>query len=551
MLEVLRGRWWHLRLRASAETGLSLVELLVAFFVLSVAVLALASTAAASVTSLRVSRERQQATAAASAAIEDVRRLPYEEVAHRTGSVSAADDTQFLGAAEDGAILFAHDDMAEEPLAQASNGGVDPHRWNSGPLTVRVFVTWYDDPDTARTRDAKRITAIASWDDPSGGSGEVRQSTLVAPVDRGLPQPRFDLSPKDLFQHAEPVSNARICFTHLIRNIGATDNYSWQLLNHGGNAANYVNGHTMRANGWDAQVWFGTPDYGDDGAPNTAAANLWKDTTGDQRPDSPWPLPTAQSEPVTVCYTSKNSSANDHNRPDLSFVVRSAFDPSVQTERIYNRIERTQTAYTLYLHHPDNNGNQDRELGAPYRMDEDVPYQEDDEGEVLDLLYDYDRNLDDDQRGGILLPAGGDGAVGEDEYTGMWTYNGFSAGTELSGGELTLHSAWTGAFDGSNQEPDLTFGLGLDLVSGTGDLIESFVVSPSTRTYTHTAQGWMVHTTVFEVLDDDGEAAAITFSTGEEHLRLRVWCAGGQSQPDCNLAYDTNTHRSSLVVREP
>jgi Tfp pilus assembly protein PilV len=69
------------RLRDHDEEGLSLVEIMVAAFILSVALLALASTATSSLISLSVSLGRQEAMDAASAMIEDLRRTNYAVVA--------------------------------------------------------------------------------------------------------------------------------------------------------------------------------------------------------------------------------------------------------------------------------------------------------------------------------------------------------------------------------------------------------------------------------------------------------------------------------------
>jgi type II secretory pathway pseudopilin PulG len=77
-------RWWHL---IDDEDGLGLIEVMVATFILGVALLALASVGTTSLVSLRVTRDREQATNAASAAIEAARSRDFSGLALAPSSV--------------------------------------------------------------------------------------------------------------------------------------------------------------------------------------------------------------------------------------------------------------------------------------------------------------------------------------------------------------------------------------------------------------------------------------------------------------------------------
>jgi type II secretory pathway pseudopilin PulG len=531
------------------EDGLSLVEVLIAMFVLSIAVLALASTAAATVTSLRVSRERQLATVAASAAIEEVRSYEYRDIAHPHDEVTPATDPDYVSGTAP--YEFAHDDQNAEPLVVSADGRVSPHAWTSddGRLMIRVFVTWYNDPSTATAHDARRITAIVRWDDPAGGEGEVRQSTLVAEAGRGLPQPRFHVSPSELMRHTPGL----VCFTHSLRNIGATDRYDWQLFDSDGEPASVVNNWTLRAvaDRWEAQIWFGTPDYDGSNKPNTAAPNLWRDETGNQRPDSPGEVEAGETQTITVCYTPSNH-PQTNKAPTLSFVIRSAFDETVKTDPpIVNRIVWEPKVHVLFLHDPDNTQDHERELGEPYTMNEVAPIQVDDDDNTFDTLFNYDTDWDPDEMGGIWLPRGETGKDDGTEHTGIWTYNGLPVGTELMEGTLTIWSAWAGILDGepTANGPLLRYGLALDVMrwTGAGFDAESVPITPNEFSYEHTALDWMPVSVSFEVV---GEPLEIESS--QDHLRLRIWCAGdGLLEPDCHLAYDTESYPSRLEMREP
>ncbi|MGH3442635.1 MAG: type IV pilus modification PilV family protein [Nitriliruptorales bacterium] len=539
------------RKRLDEEDGLSLVEILMAMTILSVVLLGVATTAVSSVASLRISRERQQATAAASAAIEQARSYGYRDIAHPVGEVDASDP--YVTGTDP--YYFDHDGDGSdaEELITAAGGQVTPYLTTSadGRLTTRVFVTWYDDPaTTAVSRDARRITAVTTWSDAGGPEREVRESTIVAEADRGLAAPNFDISPESLEQ---VYIETPLCLSHLLRNLGEKDSYDWLLHNHGGSPRTLnADGYTFSANGWDAQAWLGDPEYTTDGSGNTipdaASANLFKesDSPGDGRPDSPRTLAPGETETFGVCYTPKNEGAENHNKPNLKVQVRSSFDQGVQGE-VFHTLVKVSPAVQLYLHDADNTQSHDRTLGVPYAMNPTVPSQTDADGNAIDVLFDYDTNQDPGDLPGLYLHRNESGLL--TEHTGIWTYNGFEEGVEIDGGTLTIHSSWDDAILGTAAtSPTLSYGFALDLVSGTGEVLETILTSPSSVSYGHGTSGWAQIIVSFDIVDGGGNPTAVEFDTGQEHLRLRLWCTTPTNGEQCHLASDTNTYRSNLVV---
>jgi prepilin-type N-terminal cleavage/methylation domain-containing protein len=531
------------------DDGLSLIEVMIAMFVLSIAVLALASTAATAVTSLRISRERQQATVAASAAIEEARSYPYRDIGHPPDTVTAADPYVTGGASP---YQFAHNGTDYEDLIVTNGGRIDPHVWQDGRITVRLYATWYDDPDIPSSpHNARRLTAIATWSDPAGGEREVRQSTIVGEAGRGLPVPKFDIDPDELTQSFAGVP---FCFVHILRNLGATDSYDWQLYRQGGNPAQVINDHTYRAHGWRAHAWWGEPQYNADGTPDTSAPNLWKRGTDQPRPTSPWAVESGEWEILTICYRPVDPNAQGHSQPNVSVVIRSAFDSQIDQTIHHQIIKNPQPNHTLYLWppEPDDNGEFERVLEDDiYALSPVEPIFFDDQGDPDDTLHDYDPNLDPDDLPGLYL------RPDDMTYAGIWTYNGFSPGTEIDRGTLTLYLAWPGAHDGGG-DATLTVGFLLDVVSGsTGDVLQTS--QPVSFTYTHDEPGWMQRSADYTINVPDGNGdfipGRLSFPDSDHHLRLRVWCVDAVdadgSPTDCHLAFGANNHRSHILLVEP
>lgn len=228
MRDAIHRRRWR-----EDQSGMSLVEIMIAVFVLSVGLLALASTAITSIVSLRVSRGRQEATDAASALIEDLRRSDFSSI--------ALDETDPLVSdylTDEGGC----DPDFDEPIVTTSQPGGLLREQTFGPsgrVTVHTSVSWYDendDPalvtcsDSAHTKRVKRVRVVAKWED-GDRTFDLEEWTLVAPVDRGLPAPDFRLSPSEsdlVFTLEDKTNEIEKCIPHLLRNLGAEDGYDWE-----------------------------------------------------------------------------------------------------------------------------------------------------------------------------------------------------------------------------------------------------------------------------------------------------------------------------------
>jgi len=157
------------------DAGLSVIEVVVSAGVLTVALLAVAGLLTNSLATLRDARGRQQATAAASRALESARGLDYQDL------VMATADAPLLTYDPDGPGPMA----GETPTIDLTRpGGVvagAPY-WTvpqpeQGGVSVETYVTSV--PGTG-VPAARRVTAVATWPGRSQ-QRELRQSTVVAP----------------------------------------------------------------------------------------------------------------------------------------------------------------------------------------------------------------------------------------------------------------------------------------------------------------------------------------------------------------------------------
>lgn len=218
------------RARLDDESGMSLLEVVIATFVLAVAIVALASVASASLIQLRTSRDRQAATDAATSKLETMRLSEFSSVAMYGPEAPA----QTCGAMKEEPFVT----TADQPnsLSPYQDAGLGP----KGNITVETRVTWYDDPDHDADGDGsgtdacstvpkrvKRVTVEASWLD-RGVRRSVVEETLVSPANRGLPLPSFRLGNPAATQHfetSEVNGGVEKCVEHLLRNVGAPDRY--------------------------------------------------------------------------------------------------------------------------------------------------------------------------------------------------------------------------------------------------------------------------------------------------------------------------------------
>lgn len=342
---------------------MTLIEILIAVFILAVAVIALASTAASSLKSVRISKDRQDATQLASTILESARGLPFEDVILDTADnpPDGFDPTTGNGGCDPATVGC-------EAVVKLAGGAID-HIRSSGNHTATTYVTEVEGTSGKEVR----VTTFVRWTD-GGTERTVREETLVAQATRGLPAPSFRLTPTS--PSATGTVGETICIDHTLLNTGEEDAYSWQLLamntDTGVLEAGTLNTRTVNEpdgagginqvtrQGFKIQFnsstkhWFGWARIA---YPTTGPLQPMTDTTSDGRPDSPIRVPALSEARINFCYTPLNTSGvREALSTDPKFTPRihSAFDETVTTASQNNEITNTLTVLSpntiLYLH---------------------------------------------------------------------------------------------------------------------------------------------------------------------------------------------------------
>lgn len=524
--------------RASGEEGLSLIELMIAVFILAVSILALAGVATQSISRVRVARDQQSAADLVSAQLEAARGIDFASLA-----LDSADPS--IPATYDG------DPVVEEP------GGPLVHRETVAHGNRTYAITRYvtlPPPDVDQD-PLKRVVVEVAWSD-GDTARELVNSTLVADADRGLPVPQFDLEPPNAVIAFEggsgydiandPANGAQECTQHTITNLGLTDRYAWRLENRNNSSAVSATAgasqslYTDASRKWSARAWLqpatGTPDV------SLGSPYLMKDTVAEGAGvvwmESTWPIESKGAAWMTVCYwsTDNDDGAELANEQQYFVRVRSQFDPSVVETSIHT-VTVGADAVTLFLHELDKNhtggwatsGHSRKVQGDNY-----PPMFMDTVAATDDIIHDMDTTLDGTGTPGLQLrhdvPAS----------AAVWDYT-LPASRPLTTGSFTIHAAAPGT-DG--QTATLTYQL--QRVSADGATVHETYVSGTVQ---------------LEVAGSAGSAAVFTpvgaswtFASGAsiasgEVLRLIVACEDETAaSTDCHVDFDTTSRAGSLVV---
>jgi Tfp pilus assembly protein PilE len=181
--------------RREQDAGFSLIEPIVAAFIVTVVVLAAANLLVHVAETVSASRQRQAAAALATQALEQLRGLPYDSVASGLRSDDLTGDPDIsvvsgvprlvLSAAATGGTAV--DEQLAVNSGTTAPAPLYPHRvvvanstFRTNP-TLSVFVTL--DPSTAGVYD---LTAVVRWT-PSDGTSRtyVQRSKLFSPLGSG------------------------------------------------------------------------------------------------------------------------------------------------------------------------------------------------------------------------------------------------------------------------------------------------------------------------------------------------------------------------------
>lgn len=493
------------------ESGMTLIEVMIAIFVLSVAILAMAVTASASLKQVRISRDRQFATAAAAAALEQARSYEFNELGH-VGDATTCGTFSGDSNVDTTTCTFKHNTSATaEPLIHVTGGKINPYVTQpQANVTVRTYVTWYDDPEDPGTQDAKRVTAVVRFGDQNRAAF-VRQSTLVSEARRGLPVPDFSITPLS----PPPDASDWSCFTHTLTNHGGDDRYDFQLV--GGSPSE--GGYSFKYQNWYGRAWLGEASKV---VAKDSSVRMY-DQTGDLIPDSQVEVQRNKSATLRVCYSPVPATTPPS---DVLFTVRirSAFDSSVYRE-VTNHLVVPPNTLKLALHDDTEVNNTTPTDGSwtptdtAFVMNEVAPDRT--------TLVNYDANRD--TVGGLHLEPAGTTSPTE---VARWDRQYPGAGSVSGSASLTI---WTRLTDSADLDLDGTYDLDISLsrVNSSDSARNLIDFATADFTYTHDdANGWVGQSITVSI------PSSVSFNDGE-FLRLSIAC-GSASAGRCHLAYDVS-----------
>jgi Tfp pilus assembly protein PilV len=553
---VCRLRWWHLA--AEDDEGLGLIEVIMAVFILSVALLAMASVGTSSLIALRMTRDREQATNAASTVVEEARALAYDALAMQPG----ADPTTLPPAVRDmlevtsstcvGGEALVTDAASTRPIPLTRISGTnDAHR-------VHTVVTWADSSCTATNAPSKRVTTVVTWMDGTM-LNSVRNETVVAPAGRGLPSPNFDVKPKSGALRFIPnqISNGETrCVEHQLRNLGAGDSYGYEVaaasiagtptaVNAGG-----LGGFSLPTAGWQLTAHLEPGDTGTRaGDPPPTDANRFVPVSGSPRPVAPLRLEAAEQGLLTLCW---KPSTGARSEVEVVIQVHSRYDDR-RFETLTHTLDIGESRRRLYLQ--DWNDLEAHPRGEPGNNDNQLRYR----AQVMnprgtgasadrtqlpaDVLRDWSTEFA-PQLPGIRVTRTSQNNPRLDQIE--YRYQLPAPAKMLPGATLHLWHAPTNALPNVTPAGPTRVELRVELdvlLASDGNQNRVWpAAAPFTRTYIydHVNPGYRRQSIPLPFTDTVTIAA-------NQRIRVRITCLPGSVQ-DCNLALDTIEHDSHLEV---
>ena len=498
----------HIRRRFPSDEGMSLIEVLIAAFILTVALLAMAGVAGSSITSVSDSRQRQLATTKASRAVEAARDLAYEQLFMPAPGVTFDPD----GAGPLCAEVTPPLGSGSSPFGNAPFSLVEDGTTVTTTVTQVRAVNLSSGPggpsvcsDTSEAEN-RRVTTVVTWTIGSA-THEVRETTLITRSTRGLPLPTFSVGPPAV---ALPMDTEESCFDFTLTNLGSEDRYSVDLPTSAAAAA----GYSVVAKIKDGM------------APGCRGRRRRTRRSTAGRHPAP-PLGTNATLPLRICYTPSGSSTPE----TFEVVVRSYFDGSVTKTVTTEITSSAPSALQLYLHH---GGSGNRKTSSNYTMDSNPT--------VDPVLPDYDVALDPQDLPGLWLQP----SSADSDSDVRWDFQQPTRTSATYGGTAQL-TLYTYRFGGATTEPSQLI-VSLTKLPGNGNANKSeLLVRPPAYPYAQNvtdAPGWVPET--FDI-----PLPTVTLASNE-YLRLRVRCVTGSTGDDprnCHVGYDATSHLS--VFRLP
>jgi len=216
------------------EDGFSLIEAVASILIVMVFMAASAASLISGYRAVRQTKYFQQGTALGNRAIEGARDVTYDSLAMLNTDLAGDGDisSSCTGLAGPGSFYEPGAALECERIVSA-DGGVDITNHiqtvtvEGKAFTIRRYVTWVDNDNQGDTgQDYKRLSVVVEWDD-NGTTDSFETSTFVSRARRGLPVPKFELTPSAQTKQVEQGQTAT--FAHSIKNLGIVDTYDIEM----------------------------------------------------------------------------------------------------------------------------------------------------------------------------------------------------------------------------------------------------------------------------------------------------------------------------------
>jgi hypothetical protein len=258
------------------EDGFSLIEAVAAILIVMIFMAASAASLISGYRAIRQTKYFQQGTALGNRAIEGARDVPYERLGMLNSDLADPDIMSTCpGLPSPGNFYDPGGGTLTCERIVSADGGVDVINHiqtvevEAGKVfTIKRYVTWVDNDDQGGTgQDYKRLSVVVEWDD-NGTTDSFETSTFVSRARRGLPVPKFVLSPVAQTKQVEP--GQRVTFAHSIENLGITDTYDIEMPVPGWVPVEFY-ADAGEIGVYEPGVDMPLPDYNGNGTPDTGS----------------------------------------------------------------------------------------------------------------------------------------------------------------------------------------------------------------------------------------------------------------------------------------
>lgn len=320
---------------AAREDGFSLIEAVAAILIVMIFMAASAASLISGYRAIRQTKYFQQGTALGNRAIEGARDVTYDSLAMLNTDLAGDGDIMPACPRLEGPGSFydpGGGTLTCERIVSADGGVAITNHIQTVTVegkvfTIRRYVTWVDNDDQGESgQDYKRLSVVVEWDD-NGTTDSFETSTFVARARRGLPAPKFELTPESQTKQVEQGQS--VTFAHSIKNLGINDTYDVEM---------------DVPLGWGLQFY---ADAGQIGVYEPGIDQGLTDTNGSGKPDTGSVATNGVTyflAVVTVPLTQPNGGVN------VPLTATSGVNDEVTAESA-NRAGVGPVGISLYLHH--------------------------------------------------------------------------------------------------------------------------------------------------------------------------------------------------------